>query len=110
MRNYGDLTVRELASQCETVDDIQAVIRDLFKETLQVIFEAEMEDHLGYSKHHVDGIHSGNSRNGHSKKTIKSKFGSTTLDIPRDRKGEYEPQIIKKYDTALNGLDRAARP
>jgi putative transposase len=105
MRNYGDLTIRELASQCETVDDIQAVIRDLFKETLQVIFEAEMEHHLGYSKHHVDGIHSGNSRNGYSKKTIKSKFGTTTLEIPRDRKGEYEPQIIKKHESALNGLD-----
>jgi putative transposase len=105
MRNYGDLTIRELASQCETVDDVQAVIRDLFKDTLQVIFEAEMEHHLGYSKHHVDGIHSGNSRNGYSKKTIKSKFGTTTLDIPRDRKGEYEPQIIKKHESALNGLD-----
>lgn len=105
MQNYGDLTIRELASQCETVDDIQVMIRDLFKETLQVIFEAEMEHHLGYSKHHVEGIRSGNSRNGYSKKTIKSKFGNTILDIPRDRKGEYEPQIIKKHETALNGLD-----
>jgi len=105
MRQYGDLTIRELASQCETVDDIQMVIRDIFKETLQVIFEAEMEHHLGYSKHHVDGIHSGNSRNGYSKKTIKTKLGNTTLDIPRDRKGEFEPQIIKKHETAINGLD-----
>ncbi|MEB1808782.1 MAG: IS256 family transposase [Bacillaceae bacterium] len=105
MRQYGDLTIRELASQCETVDDIQSMIREIFKETLQVIFEAEIEYHLGYSKHHIDGIHSGNSRNGYSKKTIKSKFGNTVLDIPRDRRGEYEPQIIKKYETALNGLD-----
>jgi putative transposase len=105
MRHFGDLTIRELASQCETVDDIQVMIRDIFKETLQAIFEAEMEYHLGYSKHHADGIHSGNSRNGYSKKTIKSKFGNTVLNIPRDRRGDFEPQIIKKHETAINGLD-----
>lgn len=105
MQNYSDMTIRELASQCETVDDVQTMIRDLFKDTLQAIFEGEMEHHLGYSKHSVDGIHSGNSRNGYSKKTIKTKFGNTQLNIPRDRKGEFEPQIIKKHETALNGLD-----
>lgn len=105
MRNYGDLTIRELAGRCETVDDVQMMIRDIFKETLQAIFEAEMEHHLGYSKHHVEGIHSGNSRNGYSKKTIRSKYGNTTLNIPRDRKGEYEPHIIRKHETAINGLD-----
>ena len=86
MQNYGDLTIRELASQCETVDDIQVMIHDLFKETLQRYFEAEMEHHLGYSKHHVEGISSGNSRNGYSKKTIKSKFGNTTLGYPKRSK------------------------
>jgi len=105
MREYGEMTIRELASQCETVDDIQMLIRDIFKETLQVIFEAEMEHHLGYSKHHINGINSGNSRNGYSKKTIKTKFGNTVLNIPRDRRGEFEPQIIKKHETAINGLD-----
>jgi len=105
VRDFGDVSIRELASECETVDDIQLMIRDIFKETLQVIFEAEMEHHLGYTKHDVEGIHSGNSRNGYSKKTIKSRLGKTVLDIPRDRKGEYEPHIIKKHETAVNGLD-----
>jgi putative transposase len=105
MQNYGDMTIREMASQCETVDDIQAMIRDLFKETLQQVFEAEIEEHLGYSKHDPKGNNTGNSRNGYSKKTIKSKFGETKLNIPRDRKGEYEPQIIKKYETSINGLE-----
>jgi putative transposase len=105
MQNYGDMTIRELAGQCETVDDIHAMIRELFKETLQQVFEAEIEEHLGYSKHDPRGKNSGNSRNGYSKKTIKSKLGETKLDIPRDRKGEYEPQIIKKYETSLNGLE-----
>jgi transposase-like protein len=104
-RNYGDMTIRELASQCESVDDVQAMIRELFKDTLQVIFEAEMDHHLGYSKNAIEGTNTGNSRNGYSKKTIKSKLGNTSLDIPRDRNGEFEPRIIKKHETALNGLD-----
>ncbi|WP_077212043.1 IS256 family transposase [Bacillus dakarensis] len=105
MQDFRDMTIRELAGQCETVDDIQVMIRELFKETLQQVFEAEIEDHLGYSKHDVVGNNSGNSRNGYSKKTIKSKYGETDLRIPRDRNGQYEPQIIKKYETSINGLE-----
>lgn len=105
MQNFKGMTIRELAEQCETVDDIQVMIKELFKETLQQVFEAEIEDHLGYSKHDVKGNNSGNSRNGYFKKTIKSKFGETELKVPRDRKGQYEPQIIKKYETSINGLE-----
>ncbi|MCM2983936.1 transposase [Niallia circulans] len=105
MQDLRNMTIRELASQCETVDDIHMMLKELFKETLQQVFEAEIEEHLGYSKHNVSGINSGNSRNGYSKKTIKSKLGETKLNIPRDRKGEYEPQIIKKYETSINGLE-----
>ena len=104
MQNYGDMTIKELASRCETVDDVQKVIRDPFKDTLQVIFEAEMELHLGYAKPSAEGIHTGSSRNGYSKKTIKTKFGNTTLNIPRDRKGVFEPQIIKKHETGPKWL------
>ncbi|MFZ7946991.1 MULTISPECIES: IS256 family transposase [Bacillaceae] len=105
MQNFGDMTIKELASQCETVDDIQAMIKGLFKETLQQVFEAEIENHLGYAKNDVRGNNSGNSRNGFKSKTIKSKFGETKLSIPRDRNGTYEPQIIKNYETSINGLE-----
>lgn len=105
MQKFGDMTIRELAGQCETVDDIHLMMKELFKETLQQVFEAEIEDHLGYSKHDPAGNKSGNSRNGYSKKTIKTKLGETALKIPRDRNGEYEPQIIKKYETSINGLE-----
>ena len=84
MQDLRNMTIRELASQCETVDDIHMMLKELFKETLQQVFEAEIEEHLGYSKHNVSGINSGNSRNGYSKKTIKSKLGETKLNIPRD--------------------------
>ncbi|MBT2756959.1 IS256 family transposase [Mesobacillus foraminis] len=105
MHSFENKTIRDLAQECESVDDILAMMKVLFKETLQLVFEAEIEEHLGYSKHSQLGNNSGNSRNGYSKKTIKTKFGNTQLHIPRDRKGEYEPQIVKKYETSINGLE-----
>jgi transposase-like protein len=105
MQNRRNPLAEELAKDCRTVEDIQEKLKMLFKDTIQQVFEAEIEDHLGYSKHDNAGDHSGNSRNGYSKKTVKTRFGNTELDIPRDRKGEYDPQIIKKYETTANGLE-----
>ena len=56
-------------------------------------------------KHDNEGDHSGNSRNGYSPKTVKTKYGKTMLQVPRDRNGEFEPSIIKKYETTANGLE-----
>lgn len=97
--------IKELAKECRSVEDIQDKLRDLFKETLQQVFEVEMDDHLGYSKHNSAGDHTGNSRNGYSKKTIKSRYGPTEITIPRDRNGQFEPEIIKKHETSVNGLE-----
>ena len=60
MQDYVDKTIRELARDCQTVEDVHNMLKDLFKDTLQQIFEAEMEEHLGYHKHSLDG--NGNSR------------------------------------------------
>jgi Transposase and inactivated derivatives len=97
--------LRELAKECRSVEDIQDKLRDLFKETLQQVFEAEMDEHLGYQKHDNTGDKTGNSRNGYSKKTIKSRYGATEVNIPRDRNGQFEPEIIKKHETNVNGLE-----
>lgn len=97
--------LRELAKECRSVEDIQDKLRDLFKETLQQVFEAEMDEHLGYQKHDNAGDKTGNSRNGYSKKTIKSRYGATKVKIPRDRNSQYEPEIIKKHETSVNGLE-----
>lgn len=96
---------KAIAKECRTVDDIQNMIKDLFKDTIQVALEAEMDEHLGYEKNSIEGNNSGNSRNGYSKKSIKSNYGVSVLDIPRDRNGEFEPQIIKKQQTMANGID-----
>jgi putative transposase len=105
MQGIENKTIRDLARECQSVDDIIEMMKSLFRETLQLVFEAEIEDHLGYTKHSSSGINTGNSRNGYRQKTIKTKFGNTTLNIPRDRNGEYEPKIIKNYETSINGLE-----
>lgn len=105
MQNERQMFVKELAKECVSVEDIHEKLRDLFKETLQEIFEAEMDDHLGYTKHDNTGDNSGNSRNGYSKKTVKSRFGESEVQIPRDRNGTFEPKIVKKYETTSNQLE-----
>jgi len=58
-----------------------------------------MSEHLGYEKHSPDGDKSGNSRNGHSKKKVKNKMGPAKIEIPRDRNGEFEPKVVRQYET-----------
>lgn len=105
MQTMQEKTIKELAKECHTVEDIQKMLKDLFKDTLQQIFEAEIEEHLGYKKHSIEGNNTGNSRNGYNKKTIQTRFGKTEIEIPRDRNGEYEPRIIGKYERTSNQLE-----
>lgn len=105
MQDLKDKTIKELAKDCRTVDDVHEMLKNLFRNTLQQILEAEMEEHLGYKKHSVEGINTGNSRNGYSKKTIKTRLGETVIDVPRDRNGEFEPRIVRKYETTSSQLE-----
>jgi len=100
-----DKTIRELAKDCKTVDDVHEMLKNLFKDTLQGILEAELDNHLGYEKHSIEGNNTGNSRNGYNRKTIQTKFGKTEVEIPRDRNGEFEPRIIGKYEKTSNQLE-----
>ncbi len=105
MQNERQKLIKELAKECVSVEDVQKKLRDLFKATLQEIFEAEMDQHLGYNKHNNEGDNTGNSRNGYSKKTVKTRFGESEVQIPRDRNGHFEPKIVKKYETTSNQLE-----
>jgi len=67
--------------------------------------EAEMTEHLGYEKHESKGKNTGNSRNGKGKKTIKGDFGEFDIEVPRDRNGDFEPQLIKKRQRRFDGFD-----
>ena len=83
----------------EDAQDVQEMLKDLLGDTLQGMLEAEMDEKLGYSKYDYKNKETDDSRNGYSKKTVVSSLGEINLDIPRDRKGEFEPQAIKKNQT-----------
>lgn len=88
-----------------SADDALNALRDIFAPTIQDMLEAEMTNHVGYEKHATAGDGSGNSRNGYSKKTLKSKMGSTEIAVPRDRQGTFEPVVVKKYQTSTNEIE-----
>ena len=81
------------------------LLKQLTKQLLERAMAAEMTEHVGYEKHDAAGNNSGNSRNGTSAKTIKGSFGTMPLEIPRDRNGTFEPQIIEKHQTRFTGFD-----
>jgi putative transposase len=66
---------------------------------------AELTQHLGYEKHDPVGYGSGNSRNGATAKTLKGKSGEIRIEVPRDRQGTFEPQIVEKHQTRFDGFD-----
>ena len=67
--------------------------------------KAELTDHLGYEKHDPAGHHSGNSRNGISRKKLTGEFGELEVETPRDRNGTFEPKIVAKHQTRWTGFD-----
>jgi len=89
----------------KTATDIQNALKDMFKDALQEILEAELDDDLGYAKNDTDNKDTENRRNGHSKKTVRSEYGEMELDIPRDREGEFEPAIVKKHQKNVAGIE-----
>lgn len=88
-----------------SVGDIYALFKDSFKDMLQELLEAEMDTSIGYTKNEKNDLATPNKRNGYSTKTIKSQYGEFPIDIPRDRNGEFEPQIIPKYQRDVSGIE-----
>jgi len=86
-------------------DDIKNMLKDLMGSTIQRMLNSELDEELGYEKYDVQNKETDNSRNGYSKKTVRSEYGEIELDIPRDRNGEFEPQIVKKNQTEIKGIE-----
>ena len=90
--------------------EIMEAMKVMFGDVLQQVMEAELDTKLGYEKSErtsnddVNGL-SKNYRNGHSKKTVKTQLGEVTINVPRDRNGEYEPSIIGKYSRNADGME-----
>jgi putative transposase len=79
--------------------------KELTKALVERMLGGEMNHHLGYEKHDVAGYGSGNSRNGKSSKKLKGEAGEMIIDVPRDRNGSFEPELIKKQQTRFEGFD-----
>ena len=84
-------------------EDLKDVFKLMVGEMLENGLEGELDDELGYTKYDYRNKESDNSRNGYSKKTLKTSFGETEIKVPRDRDGEFEPQLVKKNQTTLTG-------
>lgn len=95
-----------LMQDCQSTGDIQTKLKRLFAGTIEQMLEAEMEEHLGYEKHSVEGYNSGNSRNGYNTKTIISDYGESEISVPRDRNGEFEPKILGKRQTRTDEIEQ----
>jgi putative transposase len=100
--------IDELIKDCKTQADIfgeGGLVKQFVKALVERSLKAELTDHLGYEKHEIKGKNTGNSRNGVSTKTVKGEFGEAEIEIPRDRKGTFEPQLIEKGQTRFDGFD-----
>jgi len=94
---------REAAKGLKTEKDLNEFSQMLTKITVEAALNAELEDHLGYSRHQQS--ESSNSRNGFSTKTLKTEDGQFQLDTPRDREGSFEPRLVKKHQTRFTSMD-----
>src|SRR4051812_26365034 len=91
--------------QPEEILGEQGLLKQLSKAILERALNAELTEHLGYKKHDPAGYGSGNARNGSTEKTLKGKNGEILVEVPRDRNGSFEPQIVKKHQTRFDGFD-----
>ena len=96
--------IRELlqTSGISSMEDIQNLFKETIAEFMENGLDAELDDELGYTKYDYKNKSTDNSRNGHSSKTLRTSFGDVEVSVPRDRKGEFEPQLLKKNQTSIS--------
>lgn len=102
------LNYEEEVKKCKTIEDVMGkngLIKRLIKSTIENILQAELEEHLGYKKYELKGKNSGNSRNGNYEKNVRSSLGEIEIEVPRDRHGDFDPQIVKKHKKDINEFD-----
>jgi transposase-like protein len=97
--------MEELGRGLKSPSDLAKLSREILKITVQASLNAEMDDHIGYTKHSPDGYNSGNSRNGYNRKTLKGDHGELEIETPRDRNGSFEPVFVAKNQTRLTKFD-----
>jgi putative transposase len=92
----------------KTYDDLMGkdgAIKKLIKSTLEGMLDSELTEHLGYDKYSSSGKNTGNSRNGRTSKTLKNDNGEIDINVPRDRNGDFDPVIVKKYEKTIGPIE-----
>lgn len=97
--------ISRLAKNLKSEKDLGDLTQQLVRMTVEAALGAELEEHLGYAKHDPAGRGTGNSRNGSSSKRLKGNHGEVGIEVPRDRAGSFEPQIVRKGQTRLTQMD-----
>jgi putative transposase len=103
-----DELLDELLKEYKNPEDLigkDGILKQLTKRLVEKAMESELTHHLGYEKNSPSGNNTGNSRNGKTSKKIKGDFGEIPIEVPRDRNGAFQPQIIKKNQTRFDGFD-----
>ena len=101
MREMMQGYLKENDISIKSGNDVNSIMRDMMSVLLEGALDEELNEELGYSKYDYRNKETDNSRNGYSKKTMRTSYGDMDIAIPRDRKGEYEPQLIPKYQNTV---------
>ena len=107
-KSKQDTLIDELLEDCQDPKDIlgkNGLLKQLTKRLVERTLEAELSGHLGYEPHSIKGRGSGNNRNGKGRKTVQGDTGALEIEVPRDRNGTFEPQLVKKRQRRLEGFD-----
>ncbi|MFN7184233.1 MAG: transposase, partial [Thermomonas haemolytica] len=94
----------ELVKGCKTPKDVESLYSQMLQHMINRSLEAEMQAHLGYERHEA-AVEGGNRRNGRSRKAVQSAVGTLEIDTPRDREGTFEPQLVRKRQVRLAGME-----
>src|SRR5215213_10847464 len=97
--------IQQELGKAQSVDDFfgkEGIFARLFSETIETMLEAELTEHLGYERYAAQGRNSGNSRNGKRPKQLRTSAGDTTVQLPRDRKSEFNSKLLEKHQTSTN--------
>jgi len=94
-----------MENDIHTLEDVEDIISNMEKMIIEEMLQGEMDAHLGYPKYDYENKDTDNSRNGYSSKEVRGKVGSFRINVPRDRKSEFEPQIVKKRQKDISKIE-----
>ncbi|HOU30492.1 MAG TPA: IS256 family transposase [Bacteroidales bacterium] len=97
----------EALKKIRTQEEFEDYFQTLYKKGVEALLKAEIKEHLGYSKHEPAGRNTGNSRNGYSKKILKTNLGDIPLEVPRDRNSTFEPVVVPKHQRMSSKIEHA---